>query len=426
MLIRRVKRVIGERARAVHPDLQPSSYLMLTYLAAEGPLRSSVMSERFGIDKGAISRQVQHLCDLGLLDREPDPADGRATLVSASADAVHRLAAVDRDRRQWLDERLGDWSETDLRDFVTALARYNAALDCLDRSPTDGRGTAIQPLTGYRVRPARPRCSAGSRPPVERPAAERRPRPPAAGTGREPQLQTTVSGPRRSASTVDRGRAARRRRPASANRRRAAAPRGRTTSVDAGSLRCAATVRSAQSAGIGSQVGVPGRAEAVRRVACRATGSAPGSRRGRASPVRNQAGSCRSSGGDVDLLEAELLALVEVRRPGQRQHRQRRGARAGQPDRAAAVPRRVPDHVVVATAPRSARRRPASTAAERAADDVGERRGRPRRQQPGEVEGLLHLVGADVARHRLRGLGPGLGDGHPVAVVRREHPVPAR
>src|SRR5262245_46646860 len=68
VLIRRVKRVIGERARAVHPDLQPASYLMLAYLAAEGPQRSSVMSERFGVDKGAISRQVQNLLELGLLD----------------------------------------------------------------------------------------------------------------------------------------------------------------------------------------------------------------------------------------------------------------------------------------------------------------------------------------------------------------------
>ena len=129
VLIRRVKRVIGERSRSVHPDLQPASYLMLTYLAAEGPQRSSVLSDRFGVDKGAISRQVQHLCDLGLLVREPDPDDGRATLVSASPDAVHRLEALDRDRRRWLDERLSGWSEDDLRDFVAALARYNATLD---------------------------------------------------------------------------------------------------------------------------------------------------------------------------------------------------------------------------------------------------------------------------------------------------------
>jgi DNA-binding MarR family transcriptional regulator len=129
VLIRRVRRVIGERARAVHPDLQPASYLMLTFLVAEGPQRSSVVSERFNVDKGAISRQVQHLCDLGLLVREPDPADGRAMLISASPDAVHRLEAVDRDRRRWLDEQLAEWTEADLRDFVGGLSRYNTALD---------------------------------------------------------------------------------------------------------------------------------------------------------------------------------------------------------------------------------------------------------------------------------------------------------
>ncbi len=129
VLIRRVKRVIGERSRAVHPELQPASYLMLSYLAAEGAQRSSVLSERFGVDKGAISRQVQHLTELGLVERTPDPDDGRAALVSASPDAVHRLEAVERDRRRWLDERLSEWSEDDLRDFVSALARYNATLD---------------------------------------------------------------------------------------------------------------------------------------------------------------------------------------------------------------------------------------------------------------------------------------------------------
>jgi DNA-binding MarR family transcriptional regulator len=128
ILIRRVRRVIGERARAVHPDLQPASYLMLMFLAAEGPQRSSVVSERFGVDKGAISRQVQHLCDLGLLDRERDPADGRASLVSASADAVRRMQVVDRDRRAWLDDQLAEWTEDDLRGFVSGLARYNLAL----------------------------------------------------------------------------------------------------------------------------------------------------------------------------------------------------------------------------------------------------------------------------------------------------------
>ncbi|MGZ4454352.1 MAG: MarR family winged helix-turn-helix transcriptional regulator [Nocardioides sp.] len=129
VLIRRIKRVIGERARAVHPELQPASYLLVAYLAEHGPMRSSAIAGVFDIDKGAISRQVQHLVELGLVDRTPDPDDGRATLVSASEAAVRRLAEVTSERRRWLDERLADWSDEDLGTLVGALGRYNQALD---------------------------------------------------------------------------------------------------------------------------------------------------------------------------------------------------------------------------------------------------------------------------------------------------------
>ncbi len=129
VLIRRVRRVIGERARGVHEDLQPAAYLMLAYVAEHGPIRASAMADHFDIDKGAISRQVTHLLDLDLLDRSPDPGDGRATLLSASDEAVRRLADVTEHRRKWLDEQLGDWSDDDLTGFVHELARYNQTLN---------------------------------------------------------------------------------------------------------------------------------------------------------------------------------------------------------------------------------------------------------------------------------------------------------
>lgn len=129
VLIRRIRRVIGERAQAVHADLQPASYLMLSWLVDEGPVRASSMVESFNIDKGAVSRQLQHLVDLGLVDRTPDPEDGRATLVSASDDARRRLADVATSRREWLDDRLGDWSADELSSFAETLGRYNAALN---------------------------------------------------------------------------------------------------------------------------------------------------------------------------------------------------------------------------------------------------------------------------------------------------------
>ena len=129
VLIRRIRRVIHERARAMHEDLQPSAYLLLAWLADEGPVRASAVAESFGIDKGAISRQIQHLVDLGLVTREPDPDDGRATLVTASDDAARRMADVAAHRRKWMDEQLGDWSADELAAFVDTLARYNDALN---------------------------------------------------------------------------------------------------------------------------------------------------------------------------------------------------------------------------------------------------------------------------------------------------------
>ncbi|MDP2773270.1 MAG: MarR family transcriptional regulator [Nocardioides sp.] len=129
VLIRRIKRVIAERAELVHEDLQPASYLMLGYVAEHGPLRASSMSEIFAIDKGAISRQVQHLVDLRLVDRVTDPDDGRASLVTATAEARRRLEDVAQHRRKWLDERLGDWSDERLAAFARELGHYNAALN---------------------------------------------------------------------------------------------------------------------------------------------------------------------------------------------------------------------------------------------------------------------------------------------------------
>ena len=129
VMVRRVRRVIHERARAVHPDLQPAAYLMLGYLVEAGPVRSTEVAEVFGVGKGPISRQVQHLVDLGLVERSPDPADGRATLLSASADALARSGEVARQRRRTLGERLGDWSDEDLSRFVADLARYNRSLE---------------------------------------------------------------------------------------------------------------------------------------------------------------------------------------------------------------------------------------------------------------------------------------------------------
>lgn len=129
VMLRRVRRVIGVRAQMVHPDLQPASYLILSSVADSGPVRASRLVELFDTDKGAVSRQVGHLLDLGLLVKERDPDDARAWLISVTDEATRRIADVVEHRHKLLDEGLADWSDAQLDAFVSDLGRYNTALN---------------------------------------------------------------------------------------------------------------------------------------------------------------------------------------------------------------------------------------------------------------------------------------------------------
>ena len=128
VVVRRVRRVIVERARAVDPELQIAGFLVLSFLAGKGPARSADVVEELGIDKGAISRHVQHLIDLGLVSREPDPGDGRASILSVTEEGVLRMDVVAEHRRHNLEQKLADWTDDDLGEFVDALSRYNRSL----------------------------------------------------------------------------------------------------------------------------------------------------------------------------------------------------------------------------------------------------------------------------------------------------------
>ena len=129
VLVRRLRRVIAERAKMVHPDLSPVAYSMLVALHDSGPRRASDLVGQFSIDKGAVSRQVQALLELGMIERTPDPEDRRAAILAITEEGERRLKKIMRTRREELRDRLAGWETDDLDDFVTALGRYNASLE---------------------------------------------------------------------------------------------------------------------------------------------------------------------------------------------------------------------------------------------------------------------------------------------------------
>jgi DNA-binding MarR family transcriptional regulator len=71
---------------------------------------------------------VHQLLELGLIVRSPDPADGRASILTVTDDAVRRLAQVHVRRRETFDQRLTRWEPGEIEELAAQLARFNAAL----------------------------------------------------------------------------------------------------------------------------------------------------------------------------------------------------------------------------------------------------------------------------------------------------------
>jgi DNA-binding MarR family transcriptional regulator len=129
VLVRRIRRLIAVRARMVHPDLSPVAYSMLMALNDSGPRRASDLVDLFSIDKGAVSRQVSALLELGLIERSPDPEDRRAAILAITEEGSSRLTRIAESRRREVIDRLSGWSDEDLKAFVAAMARYNNELE---------------------------------------------------------------------------------------------------------------------------------------------------------------------------------------------------------------------------------------------------------------------------------------------------------
>jgi len=123
-----------QRAPKVHPEVEPASYPILFNLIA-GPQRLSLLAEHVYSDVSTVSRQVTTLASHGLLEKVPDPHDGRACMVSLSTEGkalVQRLKAI---RGQWFRHLLQDWEPAEAQAFGEYLERFATSVEASKATP---------------------------------------------------------------------------------------------------------------------------------------------------------------------------------------------------------------------------------------------------------------------------------------------------
>lgn len=117
------------RQRVDGDELEPGTFWLLRTLAAQGAMRVTDLAGCANLDTSTVSRHVSQLQKSGLIERTPDPDDGRAQRVEPSAQGLRLLhEAMDR-RRVLLRRSLEGWDSPDINELDRLLARFVGNLE---------------------------------------------------------------------------------------------------------------------------------------------------------------------------------------------------------------------------------------------------------------------------------------------------------
>jgi len=122
-LIRAMERTRAQLARA--DGIERAWLVLLAELVDNGPRRLTGLADAVFADPSTVSRQVAQLVDLGLVERQPDPRDGRASRLAATERGRELMAERRRRRSEHLAAATSGWSAADLKRLVDLLRRFN-------------------------------------------------------------------------------------------------------------------------------------------------------------------------------------------------------------------------------------------------------------------------------------------------------------
>jgi len=139
-IVRTARRLRQEAAGAGGGELTPTAGSALATVERHGPLTPSELAEIERVKRPTATRTLRLLLEAGLVDRAPDPADGRSALVSVTAAGRERLHRLRGRKNAYLARRMRDLSAAD----VAALERAAAILEGMLESerPPARRGGA--------------------------------------------------------------------------------------------------------------------------------------------------------------------------------------------------------------------------------------------------------------------------------------------
>jgi DNA-binding MarR family transcriptional regulator len=118
------------RGLAIDGDLTPSQTAALTRLWKEGPSSASALADAERVRPQSMATIVAALEHRGLIQRTPDPEDGRRQVISLTKAGRQRAESDRQVREEWLARAIHErYSETERRTILDALSLLERLTD---------------------------------------------------------------------------------------------------------------------------------------------------------------------------------------------------------------------------------------------------------------------------------------------------------
>jgi len=143
----RLTKRASAKFQAQHKDgIEQAAYFLLATLVTEGPQRTTTLAESVHSDTSTVSRQVGALVRHGLVERQADPADGRACLLAATPLGRTCFDEHHRARTEQVAGVLRHWTSEDLRTVASLLERLNSDFETFDNAHSDTHSGATSAI----------------------------------------------------------------------------------------------------------------------------------------------------------------------------------------------------------------------------------------------------------------------------------------
>lgn len=116
----RTARRLRQEAAAETSGLTPTSVAALATIERHGPLTPSEIAAIERVKRPTITRTLGCLEREGLIDRAPDPADGRSSLVSVNGAGRERLRRLRGRKNAYLARRMRDLTDEEVETLERA------------------------------------------------------------------------------------------------------------------------------------------------------------------------------------------------------------------------------------------------------------------------------------------------------------------